>query len=189
MWYQECYKNEWLSSKRKEHDLEEETKQKLVVDTKYMIFYTDKENNRNIEGILQDGDVWLNVESLAELFQIDRTGIARHIQHIYQKGELAENSTCAFFAQVQTEGARSVTRSIAYYNLDMMLAIGFRVNSKPAIQFRTWANQKMKESVSKSLDLKDNALMEKGRFPVWTRWWECMKKKIKEWIKNRRKEI
>ena len=79
--------------------------------------------------------MWLNSESLTKLFKIDRTGITRHINNIYKDEELEENSTCAKIAQVQKEGTRRVTRNISYYNLDMIISIGFRVNSKPAIKF------------------------------------------------------
>ena len=109
---------------------------KLIGNENNIIFYNDEEGKTRIEVILQNENVWLNIESLTKLFKIDRTGITRHINNIYKEEELEENSTCAKIAQVQTEGIRSVTRNIAYYNLDMIISIGFRVNSKPAIKFR-----------------------------------------------------
>lgn len=144
--------------------MEKEIKQELIGDENNIIIYRDKENNVDVEVILKNEDVWLNSESLAKLFGIDRTGITRHINHIYQEGELEKNSTCAIFAQVQNEGARSVTRNISYYNLDMIISIGFRVNSKPAIQFRTWANKVIKEYMMKGFALNDNRFMNGNRF-------------------------
>ena len=118
---------------------------KLIGNENNIILYTDKEDNVNVEVILKNEDVWLNIESLTKLFKIDRTGITKHINNIYKDEELEESSTCAKIAQVQKEGNRSVTRNIAYYNLDMIISIGFRINSKPAIKFRTWANKVIKE--------------------------------------------
>ena len=131
----------------------------------------------------QIANVWINVENLAKLFQVDRTGIVRHIQHIYEKGELAENSTCAFFAQVRKEGTRSITRNITYYNLDMVIAISYRVNTKEAIEFRTWANQLTKEAITKKLI--PEPLIEAKRLPIWTRCWNYIRKKIEEWRKRK----
>ena len=135
---------------------------KLIGNENNIIFYNDEEGQTKIEVILQNENVWLNIESLTKLFNIDRTGITRHINNIYKDEELEENSTCAKIAQVQTEGSRSVTRNIAYYNLDMIISIGFRVNSKPAIKFRTWANKIIKDYMIQGFALDDDRFM-KGR--------------------------
>ena len=118
---------------------------KLIGNENNIIFYNDAEGQTKIEVILQNENVWLNIDSLTKLFKIDRTGITRHINNIYKDEELEEDLTCAKIAQVQIEGSRNVTRNIAYYNLDMIISIGFRVNSKPAIKFRTWANAIIKD--------------------------------------------
>ena len=91
---------------------------KLIGNENNIIFYNDEEGQTRIEVILQNENVWLNIESLTKLFKIDRTGITRHINNIYKEEELEENSTCAKIAQVQTEGIRNVTRNIAYYNIE-----------------------------------------------------------------------
>ena len=96
-------------------------------------------------------NVWLNVEAIANLFKIDKSGIIKHIQNIYSDDELDKDSTCAKIAQVQKEGNRNVSRKKEYYNLDMIISIGFRVNSKTAIKFRTWANKLIKEYILKDL--------------------------------------
>lgn len=135
---------------------------KLIGNENNIIFYNDEEGQTKIEVILQDENVWLNIESLTKLFKIDRSGITRHINNIYKDEELEENSTCAKIAHVQKEGNRSVTRDIAYYNLDMIISIGFRVNSKPAIKFRTWANKIIKDYMIQGFALDDDRFM-KGR--------------------------
>lgn len=135
---------------------------KLIGNENNIIFYTDEEGNLQIEVILQDENVWLNIESLTKLFKIDRTGITRHINNIYKDEELEEDSTCAKIAQVKKEGNRSVTRNISYYNLDMIISIGFRINSKLAIKFRTWANKIIKEYMIQGFSLNEERFL-KGK--------------------------
>lgn len=135
---------------------------KLIGNENNIIFYTDNEGDIKIEVILEDENVWLNIDSLTKLFKIDRTGITKHINNIYKDEELEENSTCAKIAQVQKEGNRSVTRNISYYNLDMIISIGFRVNSKTAIKFRTWANKIIKEYMIQGFSLNEERFL-KGR--------------------------
>ena len=103
---------------------------KLIGNENNILFYSDEEGNIKIEVILENEDVWLNTEAIATLFNIDRSGIVRHISNIYKDEELEENSTCAKIAQVQKEGSREVKRVYSYYNLDMVISIGFRVDSK-----------------------------------------------------------
>ncbi|MBQ3831688.1 MAG: virulence protein RhuM/Fic/DOC family protein, partial [Bacteroidales bacterium] len=86
---------------------------------------------------------------MAELFQTDRTSIVRHINNIYKSEELDPKSTCAKIAQVQTEGKRQVTRLIPYFDLDMIISVGYRVNSKRGVQFRQWANRVLKQYLIK----------------------------------------
>ena len=149
----------------------------LIGNENNIVFYTDEENNVNVEVILQNENVWLNIDSLTKLFKIDRTGITRHINNIYKDEELEENSTCAKIAQVQKEGSRSVTRNISYYNLDMIISIGFRVNSKPAIKFRTWANKIIKEYMIKGFALNDDRFINGNKFD--TRYFDELLERIK----------
>ena len=93
--------------------------------------------------------VWLNQARLGELFGVDRTVVNRHIHNIYKTGELDEASTCAKLAQVQTEGGRTITRQIPFYNLDMIIAVGYRVNSFAATLFRKWAANVLKSYLLK----------------------------------------
>ena len=104
-----------------------------------------EEEDVRLEVNLQDETVWLTQAQMAKLFKKDRKTITRHIQNIYKVEELAEDSTCSFFEQVQLEGTREVMRIIQYYNLDMILSVGYRVNSKRGIAFRRWASRILKE--------------------------------------------
>ena len=136
---------------------------KLIGSEKNIIFYNDEEGNTKVEVLLQNEDVWLNTEALATLFNIDRSGITRHISNIYKDEELSENSTCAKIAQVQNEGTRKVKRTYPYYNLDMIISIGFRVNSKKAIKFRTWANKIIKDYMIQGFALNEQRFMKANK--------------------------
>lgn len=149
----------------------------LIGDENNIIFYTDEKDNVNVEVILQNENVWLNIESLTKLFKIDRTGITRHINNIYKDEELEKDSTCAIFAQVQKEGTRNVLRNISYYNLDMIISIGFRINSKPAIKFRTWANKIIKEYMIKGFAINDDRFISGNKFD--TRYFDELLERIK----------
>ncbi len=120
----------------------------LIGNENNILFYTDEEGNTKVEVLLDNEDVWLNVEAISNLFNVDRSGIVRHINNIYKDEELDESSTCAKIAQVQKEGNINVKSTYPYYNLYMIISIGFRVNSKTAIKFRTWANKLIKEYIS-----------------------------------------
>jgi len=129
-----------------------------------IIFYTDGENDVNVEVILQNENVWLNIDSLSKLFKIDRTGITRHINNIYLDEELEEDSTCAKIAHMGNNNKQKYTTK--YYNLDMIISIGFRVNSKTAIKFRTWANKIIKEYMIKGFALNDRRFIEGNKFDI-----------------------
>ncbi len=132
---------------------------KLIGNEKNILFYSDEEGNTKVEVLLENEDVWLNTDALASLFNIDRSGIVRHINNIYKDEELNENVTCAKIAQVQIEGTREVKRIYPYYNLDMIISIGFRVNSKKAIKFRTWANKIIKDYMVQGFVLNDERFL------------------------------
>lgn len=107
--------------------------------------FTAKDGKTEIEVQLDNETVWLNQYQLESLFETNRTSINRHISNIYKSEELEENSTCAKIAQVQKEGEREIKRNIKYYNLDLIIAVGYRVNSKRGTEFRIWANKILKE--------------------------------------------
>ena len=116
-----------------------------------IILYQQGKLTKHIEVRLDEENetVWLNQYQLAELFQTDRTSIIKHLQNIYSSGELEENATCAKIAQVRKEGNRKVTREVLHYNLDAILSVGYKVNSKQGTQFRIWANRILKEHLLK----------------------------------------
>ena len=135
----------------------------LINPNQDIVFYNDEEGNFNVEVLIKDEDVWLNTKMLARLFKIDRSGIIKHISDIYKDDELSKSSTYAKIAQVQKEGNRKVTREIDYYNLDMIISLGFRINSKTAIKFRTWANKLLKNYIIKGYNLNEDRFMKANR--------------------------
>ena len=114
-----------------------------------IIIYQTDDDQTQIDVRLENETVWLTQSQMAELFQTDRTSIVRHINKIYADDELDRDSTCAKIAQVQKEGQRTVRRSIPYFNLDMIISVGYRVNSKRGVKFRQWANRVLKQYLIK----------------------------------------
>lgn len=112
-----------------------------------VIIYKDGELELPVEVTLDKETVWLRVEEMAKLFDRDRSVIQRHIKNIFKEDELEQSSTCAKFAQVQNEGNRSVERIFDYYNLDMIISVGYRVKSQRGIAFRKWATAILKEYI------------------------------------------
>ena len=111
--------------------------------------YRSQDRSIQLNVKLENDTVWLTQSQMAELFGVDRTSIVRHIRNIYKSEELDQNSTCAKNAQVRTEGHRSILREIPYYNLDMIISVGYRVNSKNATSFRRWATSVLKQYLIK----------------------------------------
>ena len=114
-----------------------------------IIIYQTEDGQTQIDVRLENDTVWLTQAQMADLFQTDRTSIVRHINNIYKVDELERSSTCVKIAQVQTEGRRQVRRIIPYFNLDMIISVGYRVNSKRGIKFRQWANRVIKDYLIK----------------------------------------
>lgn len=111
--------------------------------------YSSQDGSIQLNVKLENDTVWLTQSQMAELFGVDRTSIVRHIRNIYKSEELDQNSTCAKNAQIRTEGHRSILREIPYYNLDMIISVGYRVNSKNATSFRRWATSVLKQYLIK----------------------------------------
>lgn len=107
--------------------------------------YRSQDGSVQLNVKLENETVWLTQSQMAELFGVDRTSIVRHIRNIYKSEELEESSTCAKNAQVRIEGQRQIVREIPYYNLDMIISVGYRVNSKNATSFRRWATSVLKQ--------------------------------------------
>ena len=119
------------------------------MDENKIVIYQTEDGQTQIDVRLENETVWLTQAQMAELFETDRTSIVRHINNIYRADELEREATCAKIAQVQTEGKRQVTRTIPYFNLDMIISVGYRVNSKRGVKFRQWANRVLKEYLVK----------------------------------------
>ena len=133
------------------------------MDSGQIILFQTLDGETKIVVRLANESVWLTADQMAELFQRDRSTIQRHIKRIYGEGELMPDSTCAFFAQVQTEGKRQVERKIPIYNLDMIISVGYRVNSHRGVQFRQWATRVLKEYMIKGFALNDDLLKNAGQ--------------------------
>lgn len=114
-----------------------------------IVIYQTKDGKTSIDVKLENETVWLNQAQMAELFETDRTSIVKHVNNIYKSEELEKDSTCAKIAQVQMEGNRTIKRHIIYYNLDMIISVGYRVNSMRGTQFRIWANKILKDYLIK----------------------------------------
>lgn len=127
-----------------------------------IIIYKDENGKENIEVKIEDGTVWLNQAQLVKLYNSSKSNISEHIKHIYEEGELEEESTVRKFRTVATNGK---TYDMKYYNLDMIVAIGFRVKSDIGTNFRKWANDKLKEYMIKGFVLNDEKLKNNGESP------------------------
>lgn len=123
-----------------------------------IVIYQSEDGNTKINVNLQDETVWLSQQQLAELYQSSRTNIVEHIRNIYEEGELSEVSTCRNFRQVRREGKRDVCREIPFYNLDMIISLGYRIKSSIATRFRIWATQRLKEYMIKGFTMDDERL-------------------------------
>ena len=127
-----------------------------------ILLYKTADGKSQIEVTLQDNSVWLSIDQMAELFGRNKSTISRHIKSVLDIGELQADSTVAFFATVQKEGTRQIERQIAYYNLDMIISVGYRVNSLRGVQFRIWATEILREYLVKGFALNDELLKRAG---------------------------
>jgi len=113
------------------------------------LLFTAQSSGNAIEVRVQDNTVWLTQKLIAMLFDVERSVITKHLSNIYQEYELSKSATCAIFAQVQIEGNRQVARNVDFYNLDAIISVGYRVNSKYATAFRQWATSVLKDYMLK----------------------------------------
>ncbi len=129
--------------------------------------YTTDDGITKVE-VAFDGDtVWLSLDQMAELFQRDKSTVSRHIKNIFSEGELQQSATVANFATVQNEGDRQVERQITYYNLDVIISVGYRVKSIRGTQFRIWASSILKEYMRKGFAMDDERLKGNGGGAYW----------------------
>ena len=127
-----------------------------------LVFYKSKDGAIQLDVKLENETVWLTQSQMSQLFGVDRTVVVRHIRNIYKDEELQEEATCAKNAQVQNEGGRMVKRIIPYYNLDMIISVGYRINSKNATRFRIWATSILKQYIIKGYAINDQRLQQLG---------------------------
>jgi hypothetical protein len=132
-----------------------------------IIIYQTEDGQTRIDVRLEGESVWLSQQQLAELYQSSRTNVVEHIKHIYEEGELERGSTCRKFRQVQTEGKREVERDIPFYNLDMIISLGYRIKSRTATKFRIWATERLKEYIIKGFMMDDERLKQSGGGNYW----------------------
>ena len=138
-----------------------------VSDENEIVIYESNDGLVRVDVTLDGDTVWLSLDQLAQLFGRDKSTISRHIKNIYAEGELDQEATVAKNATVQTEGNRQVRREIAYYNLDAILSVGYRVNSRQATAFRQWATRVLKEYLVKGFALDDDRLKGNGGGSYW----------------------
>lgn len=120
-----------------------------------MLIYRSEDGKIKIDVRFESETVWLSLDQMATLFGRDKSTISRHVKNVFEEGELSTEATVANFATVQTEGGREVTRNIDYYNLDVIISVGYRVKSQQGTQFRIWATQRLKEYIIKGFALND----------------------------------
>lgn len=132
-----------------------------------IVIYQTDDGMTKIDVKLENETVWLSQQQMAELFSTSRTNIVEHINNIYEEEELDRNSTCQNFRQVRKEGNRMVNREIPYYNLDMIISLGYRIKSKVATNFRRWATERLKEYMIKGFTIDDERLKGNGGGNYW----------------------
>jgi hypothetical protein len=127
-----------------------------------LLLYQTEDGLTRIEAKMVNDSVWLSLNQIAELFQRDKSVISRHISNVFEEGELSTGATVAKFATVQIEGDRQVQREVDYYNLDVIISVGYRVKSHRGTQFRIWATQRLREYIIKGFAMDDDRLKQAG---------------------------
>lgn len=138
-----------------------------MMDNNQIIIYQGENGETRIEVKFTGDTVWLSQQQMAELYQTTRPNIVQHIRNIYEDGELEETATCKNFLQVRQEGTRQVSREIPFYNLDMIISLGYRIRSVIATHFRRWATERLKEYIIKGFTMDDERLKGNGGGAYW----------------------
>ena len=132
-----------------------------------IIIYQSEDGQTHIEVRMDEDTVWLTQQQMSDLYQTSRTNVVEHIKHIYEDGELVEEATCRKIRQVRQEGTRMVEREIPHYNFDMIISLGYRINSIQATHFRQWATARLKEYIIKGFTMDDERLKQTGGGGYW----------------------
>jgi hypothetical protein len=130
--------------------------------TKQLIIFTTADGKITVNTHFDEETAWLSLDQMAELFGRDKSTISRHLKNVFDEGELAYLATVAKFATVQNEGSRQVERHIEFYNLDVIISVGYRVKSLRGTQFRQWASKRLNEYIRKGFTLDDERLKNGG---------------------------
>lgn len=133
-----------------------------------VVLYRNEQGTLVVELVQRDGQVWLTQAQIAELYQTSRANIAQHLKRVYEDGEIVMQATCKYYLQVQNEGSRAIERKIKYYNLEAILAVGYRVRSPQGARFRQWATQHLAEYLVKGFTMDDERLKNLGGGVYWT---------------------
>jgi hypothetical protein len=137
-----------------------------------IILYSTPEGDIKVDTILQNETLWLTQSTMAELFDVNVPAISKHLKNIFEEGELQREATISKMETVQNEGGRQVTRNKEFYNLDAIIAVGYRVNSKRATQFRIWATNILKEYIIKGFAMDDDRLKSSDKWDYFDEWLE-----------------
>ncbi|ABW66497.1 virulence RhuM family protein [Desulfosudis oleivorans] len=140
--------------------------------TSEIVFYQTEDGKIKIDTVFQDETIWLTQAKMAELFAVNVPAISKHLNNIFEEGELQKEATVSKMETVQQEGSRQVTRTRDFYNLDAIIAVGYRVNSKRATQFRIWATHILKEYIIKGFAMNDDRLKQADRWDYFDEWLE-----------------
>jgi len=140
------------------------------VNESQIVLYTTPDGEIKIDTILRNETIWLPQTAMAELFDVNVPAISKHLSNIYKEGELSREATISKMETVQNEGGRQVTRNKEYYNLDAIIAVGYRVNSKRATQFRIWATSILKEYIIKGFAMDDDRLKKVDTWDYFDEW-------------------
>ena len=143
-----------------------------------IVFYQTEETDVVVNVVYKDETFWLTQKAMAELFDVNPQAITKHLQNIYEEKELQYDSTCSILEQVQKEGSRNVKRKLEFYNLDAIIAVGYRVNSKKATKFRQWATKTLREYITKGFVLNEK-LLKNGK-PFGQDYFDELLEKIRE---------
>lgn len=135
-----------------------------------IVLYTTTDGKVKIDTIFQDDTIWLTQKKMAELFDVNIPAISKHLSNIFEEGELQKEATISKMEIVQQEGSRSVTRNKDFYNLDVIIAVGYRVNSKRATQFKIWATNVLKEYIIKGFAMDDERLKQTDKWDYFDEW-------------------
>ena len=133
-----------------------------IADRGEVLLYSDESGKEYVSVVFKDETFWLTQKAMAELFNVNVPAVSKHLQNIYEEGELERDSTISKMETVQQEGERQVRRTVDHYNLDAIIAVGYRVNSKKATRFRQWATKTLREYIQKGFVINDE-MMKNGR--------------------------